>query len=121
MSCIKYFFISLLFISTLAYADEHYTDELESIYKQQINLNNANLYIKGRIDKHLKFDAINNTNTRQRHIVRLIEKITKNNDRLEALDNRINYIHQMIILENIACLNKPEPAEGSVLAIHYAP
>ena len=80
--------------------NKYHKNELKHIYKQQLNLRNKNIVIKGRIDKALKFDAINNTNSRQRHIARLIKNITNNNDRLEKLDNRLNYIHQMINLEN---------------------
>ncbi|MBL1142769.1 MAG: hypothetical protein HND53_12135 [Proteobacteria bacterium] len=86
--------------SVSSYSDSSYSEELKRIYKQQLKLKNENLKIKARIDKNLKFDAINNTNIRQRHIDNLIETINQNNNKLEALDNKLVYIEQVMRFEN---------------------
>lgn len=94
----RLFFIFLLFISTLSYADEYFSDELQAIYKQQYQLRSANLHIKNKLERSLYLDVINSTNSRQRYIARLIEKLTKNYYRLEEFDNKLNYIDQMAMI-----------------------
>jgi hypothetical protein len=89
-------FILLFFISTLSYANNDFTYEIKSIYKKQYELINTNLHLENKIEKSIYLDTINNTNTRQRYINRLIEKLTKNNYQLEKLNNRLDYINNII-------------------------